>query len=180
MQSILEDFIKLLNVKRNEYDEAKNAHEVDSPYYHYCRGKIDMIDEIIGHFGGVLPNNNIKNSINMEKALEIPRITNTTLQYFVDGEYVDNVDINEVNKIRENILEQIVATQDASILDRFYFVGHKDANSSKMGEEIKITMDSFGDLSDLPWEMAHVRRSMYHLIEIGRKHSELLYRFTHD
>ena len=33
----------------------------------------------------------------MEKTLEIPRITNTTLQYFVDGEYVDNVDVNEIN-----------------------------------------------------------------------------------
>lgn len=109
----------------------------------------------------------------MEKTLEIPRITNTTLQYFVDSEYVDNVDINEVNKIRENVLEHIVATKDASILNRFYFVGHKDSND-KMGEEVKITMDSFGNLSDCPWEMTHVRRSMYHLMQIGRKYSELL------
>ena len=35
----------------------------------------------------------------MEKALEIPKITNTTLQYFVDNKYVDNVNVNEVNKI---------------------------------------------------------------------------------
>lgn len=110
----------------------------------------------------------------MEKALEIPKITNTTLQYFVDGEYIDNVDINEVNKIRENVLEHIVATKDASILDRLFFVGHKGYDN-KMGEEIVITMDSFGNLSDIPWEMDHVRRSMYHLIEIGRKNTELLY-----
>ena len=44
-----------------------------------------------------------------------------------------------------------------------------------MGEEIVITMDSFGNLSNLPWEMAHVRRSMYRLMQIGREHSELLY-----
>lgn len=113
----------------------------------------------------------------MENVLQIPRITNTTLQYFVDGEYVDNVDINEVNKIRENVLNHIVETKDASILNRFYFVGHKDSNSCKMGEEIKITMDSFGNLSDCPWEMSHVRRSMYHLMQIGHEHSELLYKF---
>ncbi len=112
----------------------------------------------------------------MEKALEIPKITNTTLRYFVDDEYVDNLDINEVNKIRENVLEYIVATKDASILNRFYFVGHKDSND-KMGEEIVITMDSFGNLSDLPWEMAHVRRSMMRMMRIGREHAELLNSF---
>lgn len=113
----------------------------------------------------------------MEKALEIPKIANTTLQYFVDGEFIDNVTVDEVNKIRENVLMHIIENKDASILDRFYFVGHKDSNSGKMGEEVKITMDSFGNLSDLPWEMSHVRRSMMHLMEIGRKHSELLYSF---
>jgi len=112
----------------------------------------------------------------MEKVFEIPKITNTTLQYFVDGEYIDNVDVNEVNKIRENVLMHIVETKDASILDRFFFIGHKDSND-KIGEEIVITMDSFGNLSDCPWEMTHVRRSMYHLMQIGREHSELLYSF---
>jgi hypothetical protein len=112
----------------------------------------------------------------MEKTLEIPRITNTTIKYFVDGEYVDNVNIDEVNKIRENVLEHIVANKDGSILNRFYFVGHKDSND-KMGEEIVITMDSFGNFSDLPWEMAHVRRSMMRLMRIGREHAELLYSF---
>ena len=114
--------------------------------------------------------------MNKEKALEIPKITNTTLRYFVDGEYVDNVSVDEVNKIRENVLEHIVATKDASILNRFYFVGHKDSND-KMGEEIVITMDNFGNLSDCPWEMSHVRRSMYRLMQIGRENSELLYSF---
>jgi hypothetical protein len=116
----------------------------------------------------------------MEKALEIPKITNTALQYFIDGEYVDNVDINEVNKIRENVLMHIVATKDASILNRFYFVGHKDTNNGKMGEEIKITMDSFGNFSNLPWEMNHVRRSMMRLMEIGRKHCKLLNSFNNE
>lgn len=110
----------------------------------------------------------------MEKALEIPKITNTTIQYFVDGKFIDNVTVDEVNKIRENVLEYIVNTKDISILNRFYFIGHKDTNTGKMGEEVKMTMDNYGNLSDLPWEMAHVRRSMMHLMEIGRKHYELL------
>ena len=112
----------------------------------------------------------------MEKTLEIPKITNTTIKYYVDGEYVDNVNVYEVNKIRENVLEHIVATKDASILNRFYFVGHKDSND-KMGEEIKMTMDSLGNFSDFPWEMCHVRRSMMRLMEIERKHSDLLSSF---
>jgi hypothetical protein len=116
----------------------------------------------------------------MEKILEIPKITNTTLQYFVDGEFIDNVTVDEVNKIRENVLMHIVDTKDASILNRFYFVGHKDTNNGKMGEEVKITMDSFGNLSDLPWEMAHVRRSMMRLMQIGRKYCELLNSFSNE
>ena len=105
----------------------------------------------------------------MEKALEIPKITNTTLQYFVDNKYVDNVDSNEVSKIRENVLLYILETKDTSILNKFYFVGHEDTNNGKMGEEIKITMDRFGNSSDIPWEMSHIRRSMILLMEIERK-----------
>ena len=43
----------------------------------------------------------------MENILQIPRITNTTIKYFVDGEFIDNVTIDEVNKIRENVLEYV-------------------------------------------------------------------------
>ena len=116
----------------------------------------------------------------MENVLQIPRITNTTIAYFVDGEFVDNVTVDEVNKIRENVLEHIVNTKDISILNRFYFIGHKDTNTGNIGEEVKITMDNFGNLSDLPWEMAHVRRSMMHLMQIGRKYCELLNSLNND
>jgi len=102
----------------------------------------------------------------MEKVLEIPRITNNTMQYFVDGEFVDNVTVDEVNKIRENVLEYIVNTKDSSILNRFYFIGHKDTNNGKMGEEVKMTMDDYGNFSDFPWEITHVRRSLMHLMYI--------------
>ena len=115
----------------------------------------------------------------MEKVLEIPRITNTTIRYFVDGEFVDNVTVDEVNKIRENVLEYIVNTKDISILNRFYFIGHKDSND-KMGKETRITMDNFGNLSELPWEMAHVRRSTYHIIQIGCNNYDLLDNFNNE
>lgn len=110
----------------------------------------------------------------METILNIPEITNNTIQYFVDNKLVGNVTADQVNQIRENIMNYIVENKDKSILDRFYFVGHKDSND-KLGEEVKITMDVFGNLSDLPWEMNHVRRSMMHLMQIGRKHCKLLY-----
>lgn len=116
----------------------------------------------------------------MENVLQIPRITNTTIKYFVDGEFVDNVTVDEVNKIRENVLEHIVNTKDISILNRFYFIGHKDTNTGNMGEEVKITMDNFGNFSNLPWEMSHVCRSMMHLMQIGRQYCELLNSFNND
>ena len=116
----------------------------------------------------------------MENVLQIPRIINNTIKYFVDDEFIDNVTVDEVNKIRENVLEHIVNTKDISILNRFYFIGHKDTNTSNMGEEIKITMDNFGNFSDLPWEMTHVRRSMMHLMQIGCKNYELLNSLNND
>ena len=116
----------------------------------------------------------------MKNVLKIPRITNTTIKYFVDGEFVGNVNINQVNKIRENVLEYIVNTKDISILNRFYFIGHKDTNTSSMGEEVKITMDHFGHFSDLPWEMSHVRRSTMHLLQIRFRHREFLNSLNND
>ena len=109
----------------------------------------------------------------MENVLNIPEITNNTIQYFVDGEFVENVTVDQVNQIRENVINYIIDNKDKSILDKFYFIGHKDSND-KPGEEIKITMDAWGDFSNLPWEMNHVRRSMMRLMQIGRKHCELL------
>ena len=110
----------------------------------------------------------------MENVLNIPEITNNTIQYFVDGEFVENVTVDQVNKIRENVINYIIENKDKSILDKFYFVGHRDSND-KPGEDIKITMDVFGNFSDLPWEMNHVRRSMMRLMSVERINRELLY-----
>ena len=110
----------------------------------------------------------------MENVLNIPEITNNAIQYFVDGEFVENVTVDQVNQIRENVINYIIENKDKSILDKFYFVGHRDSND-KPGEEIKITMDVWGNFSDLPWEMNHVRRSIMRLMQIGRINRELLY-----
>ena len=91
----------------------------------------------------------------------------------MDDEFVGNVTVDQVNQIRENVINYIIEKKDKSILDKFYFVGHRDSND-KPREEIKITMDAFGNFSDLPWEMNHVRRSMMRLMQIGRKNCELL------
>ena len=110
----------------------------------------------------------------MENVLNIPEITNNTIQYFVDGKFVENVTVDQVNQIRENVINYIIENKDKSILDKFYFLGHRDSND-KPGEEIKITMDVWGNFSDLPWEMNHDRRSMMRLMQIGRINKELLY-----
>lgn len=110
----------------------------------------------------------------MENVLNIPEITNNTIQYFVDGEFVENVTVDQVNQIRENVINYIIENKDKSILDKFYFVGHRDSND-KPGEEIKITIDVFGNFSDLPWEMNHVRRSMMRLMSVERINNKLLH-----
>lgn len=110
----------------------------------------------------------------MENVLNIPEIVNNTIQYFADGKFVCNVTVDQVNQIRENVINYIIENKDKSILDKFYFVGHRDSND-KPGEEIKITMDVFGNFSDLPWEMNHVRRSMMRLMSVERINNELLH-----
>ena len=110
----------------------------------------------------------------MENVLNIPEITNNTLKYFVDDNFIGNVTVDQVNQIRESVIDYIIETKNKAILNRFHFVGHKDSND-KPGEEIKITMDVWGNFSDLPWEMNHVRRSMMRLMQVERINNELLY-----
>ena len=109
----------------------------------------------------------------MENILNIPNITNNTIQYFVDDEFVGNITVDQVNQIRENVINYIIENKDKSILNKFYFIGHRDSND-KPREEIKITMDVWGNFSDLPFEMNHVRRSMMRLMKIEHKNCELL------
>lgn len=101
--------------------------------------------------------------------LQIPNKLDDTVRLYVDGVFVDRLDVNQVNQYRINVLKYIYETGDSSILNRFYFVGHKDTNDMP-GEEIKIEMDDEANLSDLPYEMAHVRRHMWTLMEMERKH----------
>ena len=107
--------------------------------------------------------------------ITIPKVSHTKLKVYVDGECIGNATVEQVNQIREDVLNHIAETKDASILDRFYFVGHEDSNE-KMGEVVKITMDVWGNLSELPWEMTHVRRSMMRLMQIGKYNSENFYK----
>ena len=111
----------------------------------------------------------------METVLKIPEIVNNTIKYFVDNEFVGDVNVYQMNQIRENIIDYIIKNKNKSILDRFYFIGHKDSND-KPGEEIKITMDVFGNFSDSPWEFNHVRRSMNRLLHVEWINRELLHK----
>lgn len=101
--------------------------------------------------------------------LQIPNKLDDTVRLYVDGEFVDRLDVNQVNQYRINVMKYIYETGDSSILNRFYFVGHEDTNDMP-GEEIKIEMDDKANFSDLPYEMAHVRRHMWTLMEMERKH----------
>lgn len=101
--------------------------------------------------------------------LQIPNKLDDTVCLYVDGEFVDRLDVNQVNQYRINVLKYIHETGDSSILNRFYFVGHKDSNDMP-GEEIKMEMDEKGNLSDHPYEMSHVRRHMWALMKMGREH----------
>ena len=99
--------------------------------------------------------------------IEIPEIANTKMKLFVNDEYVGDVTTEQSCQIRIDVCEYINETNDTSILDTFYFIGHRDSDS-EMGEEIKITMDKYGNLSDFSWEITHVRRSMLRLFQLSQ------------
>lgn len=96
-------------------------------------------------------------------------ITTDTVKLYVDDVFIGRLDVNQVNQYRINVLKYIHKTKDSSILNRFYFVGHEDTNDAP-GEEIKIVMDDNGNISDIPYKMAHVRRHMWTLVKMYREH----------
>ena len=98
--------------------------------------------------------------------IEIPVINDDKLKLYVNGEYKGDVNDAQVCKIRVDVMEYIIKTGDTSIVDTFYFIGHKDTNIEEMGEEIKITMDEFGNFSDIPWEFEHCRRFTYKMSQL--------------
>lgn len=105
--------------------------------------------------------------------ITIPKLTDTTVKVFVNDEYIGDATTEQVNKIRIDVAEYIKKTNDISILDTFYFLGHEDNNSGRMGKEIKVVMeDRYGNFSALPWEMAHTRRDMMYLMDLQRKQIE--------
>lgn len=52
-KKVLEKFRKLLLQKRNEYIDKMNEYGSDS-YYDYCRGKKDLIEDIVAYLANEL------------------------------------------------------------------------------------------------------------------------------
>jgi hypothetical protein len=52
-KKVLEKFRKLLAQKRNEYIAKMNEYGSDS-YYDYCRGKKDLIEDIVAYLANEL------------------------------------------------------------------------------------------------------------------------------
>ena len=96
--------------------------------------------------------------------LNIPSVKNDLIQLFVHDKFIRNLTFNELNAYRIQIVDYIDETDDISILNDFYFVGHKVDKGKMSNELIKITMDKNGDLSDFPYEGGHVRRDMLYLM----------------
>lgn len=103
-----------------------------------------------------------------ELLLQIPNKLDDTVRLYVDDVFVGKLDVNQVNQYRINVMKHIYETGDSSILNRFYFVGHKDTNDVP-GEEIKIEMDDEGNFMNYPYEMSHVRRHLWTLFKMGRE-----------
>ena len=103
--------------------------------------------------------------------LQIPKKLDDTVRLYVDGVFVDRLDVNQVNQYRINVLKYIYETGDSSILNRFYFVGHKDTNDMP-GEEIKIEMDEKGNFTNYPYEMSYVRRHLWTILKMEREFDE--------
>lgn len=102
---------------------------------------------------------------------EIPTITNDKIKLFVDNKFIGELDINQFNQYRVNIIEYISQTGDASILQRIHFVGHKTVrDNNTIGEEIKIEFeDAYGNMTDYPYELDRVRIYLHKLTKLGKK-----------
>ena len=105
--------------------------------------------------------------------LQIPKKVDDTIKLYVDGVFIDSLDVIQVWQYRYNILKYIYETEDSSVLDRFYFIGHQDTND-KPGEEIKIQMDIYGNFSDVPYEHNHVRRHLFNIMRMKRNNIETI------
>ena len=105
--------------------------------------------------------------------LQVPKKIDDTIKLYVDGVFIDRLDVNQVCQYRYNILKYIYETKDSSILDRFYFIGHQDTND-KPGEEIQIQMDMYGNFSDSPYELNYVRRHMMKIMRMTRNNIETI------
>ena len=105
--------------------------------------------------------------------LQIPKKVDDTIKLYVDGVFIDRLDVNQVCQYRYNILKYIYETEDSSILDRFYFIGHQDTND-KPGEEIQIQMDIYGNFSASPYELNYVRRYMMKIMKMERDNIETI------
>jgi hypothetical protein len=105
--------------------------------------------------------------------LQIPKNVDDTIKLYVDGEFVNRLNVNQVCQYRYDILKYIYETEDSSILDRFYFIGHQDTND-KPGEEIKIQMDIYGNFSNSPYELNYVRRYMMEIMRMERNNIETI------
>lgn len=109
----------------------------------------------------------------MEKEFEIkiPIITDDVVKVYFNGKYIGNANFNQVNKIRISLVEYIQQTGDVSILDKFYLIGHTtetDAlHKSVIGDEIKVTMDKNGNLSDQTWELSYSLRNTLILMSLS-------------
>ena len=91
--------------------------------------------------------------------LQITVITNDKLKLFVDNQFVAELDINQFNAYRVQIIEYISETEDDSILQRIYFIGH-EGYDNKIGKEIKITFeDVYGNLTDYPYVLDYLTYS---------------------
>ena len=105
--------------------------------------------------------------------LQVPKKTDDTIKLYVDGVFIDSLDVNQVCQYRYNILKYIYETEDSSVLDRFYFIGHQDTND-KPGEEIQIQMDIYGNFSTSPYELNYVRRHMMNIMRMERDNIETI------
>lgn len=109
----------------------------------------------------------------MNLLLQVPKKINDTLELYVDGVFIDRLNVNQVCQYRHDILKYIYETEDSSILDRFYFIGHQDTND-KPGEEIQIQMDIYGNFSASPYELNYVRRYMMKIMKMERDNIETI------
>lgn len=104
--------------------------------------------------------------------ITVPQIDDNLAKLYIDDKFVGNINSVQLAKLSVEISEYIKETEDTSILNTFYLIGHDTNDCHK---EIKVYMAKNGFLTDRLWEFNHVQRYLFDLLDFYHIDKEYFY-----